>query len=350
MPSSFFDSQALKDWFESQKRPLPWRDNPTPYIVWVSEVMLQQTQVTVVIPYFERWMQQFPTLSDLAKAPLNAVIKAWEGLGYYSRARHLHAGAQYVLNYHAGILPEDESSLKKIKGLGPYTISAIRSFAFHHRAAAVDGNVIRVLARYGNISDDISSSKTVQRLRQHAQDILPHQQPWIIAEALIELGATICTKSPKCQLCPLKNSCEGYIQGTASSLPYKSKKTKIEKLYRAVSLISGPHGEILVRKVESGKIMSDLHEFPYFETCQEGLTHQAIEQKISAELHLKVALVEALKPIQHSFTRYQVTLFPAKFSCNELLTVPGYQWMTPPELQQAAFSSGHRRLLQNLQI
>ena len=156
--------------------------------------MLQQTQVSVVIPYFDRWMNRFPTLRHLAKATLDEVIKEWEGLGYYSRARNLHEGARYVLEKHEGILPETREELQKIKGLGPYTIGAIRSFAFHHKAAAVDGNVIRVLARYFKIEDDIAKPKTIQMIRDRAEAILPEIEPWIVAEALIELGATLCTK------------------------------------------------------------------------------------------------------------------------------------------------------------
>src|SRR3990167_4180187 len=149
-----FDHESLKRWFFINRRILPWRENPSPYEVWVSEVMLQQTRVSVVIPYFNRWMKHFPTISDLAKASIEAIIKVWEGLGYYSRARNLHEGAKYLLQFHAGELPDSPEHLKKVRGLGPYTIGAIRSFAFKQKAAAIDGNVLRVIARYFSIMEE----------------------------------------------------------------------------------------------------------------------------------------------------------------------------------------------------
>ena len=154
--------------------------------------MLQQTQVAVVIPYFLHWMQRFPTIHHLAKASLDEVVKAWEGLGYYSRVRHLHEAAKYLVEHFNGQLPSEEEDLKKIKGLGPYTIGAILSFAFHQKKAAVDGNVIRVLTRYFGLEEDISKVATVNKLRQLAQELLPDEEPWIVNEALIELGATLC--------------------------------------------------------------------------------------------------------------------------------------------------------------
>ena len=155
----------LKRWFLDQKRDFPWRENPSPYAVWVSEVMLQQTQAAVVISYFERWMQRFPTIQALADAPLEDVIKEWEGLGYYARARNLHAGARYVVENYEGQLPANAEQLYKIKGLGHYTVGAILSFAFQQRKAAVDGNVLRVLARYYGITDDIGKSATVKKCK-----------------------------------------------------------------------------------------------------------------------------------------------------------------------------------------
>ena len=154
----------LKKWFLSNRRPLPWRENPSPYEVWVSEVMLQQTQVGVVIPYFKRWMQTFPTISTLARAPIEQVIKLWEGLGYYSRARNLHAGARYLLEFHGAELPDDPVALSRVKGVGPYTRGAILSFAFKQRAAAVDGNVLRVMARLLGIEEEVDKGEVKRQI------------------------------------------------------------------------------------------------------------------------------------------------------------------------------------------
>ncbi len=337
------DPLKLIDWFQQQKRDLPWRNQPSPYAVWVSEVMLQQTQVSVVVPYFLRWMQRFPTVADLAKASVDEVIKEWEGLGYYSRARCLHAGAKYVMEQHGGIIPQTEEELKAIKGLGPYTIGAIRSFAFHHPVAAVDGNVVRVLARYFKLEEDISKPKTMNQIRQMAQEILPKENSWIFNEALIELGATICTKKPKCSLCPINRGCAAYLHGKEELLPNKSAKVKTEILFRAVAVISCGDS-FLIKRGESGMVMSDLHEFPYFEISAKGISHKKLALEIQKSLKLPVNPIGILPPIQHSFTRFRVHLFPMSFSCGHPHRVEGYQWMPLDALRKLAFSSGHRRI------
>lgn len=334
----------LYQWFKREKRTLPWRCEPTPYSVWVSEVMLQQTQVAVVIPYYERWMGQFPTIEALAAAPIDAVIKLWEGLGYYSRARNLHAAAKHVVEKHGGQLPNDAEALLKIKGLGPYTVGAIRSFAFHQKAAAVDGNVMRVLTRYFYIQEDLCQSRTVKQLWKLAEDILPDQEPWVFTEALIELGATVCTKKPKCLECPLMMNCQGHRQGAVDELPYKSTKVHIEKLHRAAALISTRDGCWLVRRVQSGEVMSDLHEFPYFATSHGGMDQIAMEHEITTQFKLNVSFERSLPLVQHTFTRFNVSLYAHHFLCRDPKPVPDYQWMSSAELDRIAFSSGHRRL------
>ncbi len=343
-----FDEKALKEWFHEQKRSLPWRDNPSPYAVWVSEVMLQQTQVSVVIPYFQRWMQLFPTIEALASAPLEDVIKAWEGLGYYSRARNLHAGAAMVVKDYGGQLPKEASQLGKVKGIGPYTVGAILGFAFHQKAAAVDGNVIRVFTRYFFIEEDLSQPQTLKKIWQIAEEILPEEEPWVLTEGLIELGATVCTKKPKCNICPLRNSCQGYILGGVEDLPYKSKKIKAEKLYRSVAVVRNSKDELLVKCVQTGKVMSGLHEFPYFEVSSEGVAPELLKDQIEDKFGLKVIWKGIFPNIQHSFTRYQVSLFSHHFYCENSLEnsndIFGYQWMPLSKLEKVAFSSGHRRL------
>ncbi len=332
--------ESLKRWFKAEKRSFPWREDPTPYAVWVSEVMLQQTQASVVIPYFKRWMRQFPTIEVLASATSDEVVKAWEGLGYYSRARNLHQGAKYVVEHHDGDLPSTHEELSKIKGLGPYTVGAILNFAFHQRAHAVDGNVIRVLSRFFAIKEDISKSKTINLIREKALKMLPESEPWVVSEALIELGASLCKKVPQCHLCPLQTMCQSHQQGIQLELPYKSKKVKIEQLYRTVCVIISPEA-FLIKRVESGKVMSGLHEFFYFEEWLE-------EEEAISRLDLSVQSVESLPLVEHSFTRYQVKLRPYLLRVDQEDEVEGYQWVSKGQVEQLAFSSGHRRLLQSI--
>lgn len=350
MTSIKLDCDRLQQWFTNEQRELPWRLNRNPYAVWVSEIMLQQTQVLVVIPYFERWMQHFPTIQDLAEASIEQVIKLWEGLGYYSRARNLHAGARYVLQHHAGIIPQSEEELRKIKGLGPYTIGAIRSFAFHQRSAAVDGNVLRVLARYFAIKEDIANSKTIKEIHQRALALLPEKEPWVIGEALIELGATICGRKPQCGRCPLRISCQAYIQGLTEQLPFKSKKVKAQKLYRVAAIIIW-QDKVLVRQCQPGEIMSGLYEFPYFELSASGADVNEIIQRIREQFGFEVSFEKELTKITHSFTRYRVDLEASQFKCiaqfHPSLT-PHHHWLSKKEMHKLAFSSGHRRIREGL--
>jgi A/G-specific adenine glycosylase len=341
--SYLIDFQSLKEWFLREGRDLPWRKNPSPYDVWISEVMLQQTQVLTVIPYFERWMKKFPTIHHLGRASGDEVIKMWEGLGYYSRARSLLEGARYVIENHEGRIPRTEEELKKIKGLGPYTIGAIRSFAFHQKTAAVDGNVLRVITRYLMIRDDIASAKTVQKIRNTLEEQLPDKESWIINEALIELGATVCRKVPLCDKCPLRMRCKSHINGTAKEFPIKTPPPKTKPLYRAVAVICCGN-LFLVRRGRQGQIMSDLHEFPYFETPKQGMSSHELTAIIAGELFLKVAFIELLDAIIHTFTRYRAHLFPMKFETKKPVPVRGYQWLSLEELDKLAFSSGHRKI------
>lgn len=341
------DVENLKKWFVSQKRDLPWRDQPSSYAVWVSEVMLQQTQVAVVIAYFQRWMSRFPTIKDLAKAPLEDVIKEWEGLGYYSRARNLHEGARYVVEHHKGVLPSTAEELKKIKGLGDYTVGAILSFAFHQRTAAVDGNVLRVLSRYYGLADDICKAKTVKKFQELAQKLLPKKEPWIISEGLIELGATVCSRNPKCFECPLKTNCQAFAQDKTQELPVKTAKSVTQSLFRTVAIVVC-NGHILVSQGEKGKIMADLFEFPYCE-----MSHA--ETEVTKQLHLikqKIDLPlkwqQTLPPVKHSFTNFRALLIPQLIHTKVLKEIPSFQWHSLEALKKLPFSSGHRRILSHL--
>lgn len=329
----------LKSWFLKEKRDLPWRNQPSPYAVWVSEVMLQQTQVAVVIPYFERWMIQFPTIEALAKAPLDEVIKLWEGLGYYSRARNLHAGAQFVVDQFNGELPSTENELAQIKGLGPYTIGAIRSFAFQQKAAAVDGNVVRVLSRYYHLEDDTAKPKTQTKIRQIAEDLLPDEEPWIVNEALIELGATVCSRKPNCQQCPLKSTCLAYQNGSETRLPFKSSKISYEKLQRNVIVLLC-EDFCLIKRGKAGEIMSDLHEFFYFESSLN------IAEVLQKEGIKEIDILGSLPQVEHSFTRFRVILQPSVVKVKQRHAIKDHHWVPISALTSLAFSSGHKRILQ----
>lgn len=331
-------------WFDSSKRALPWRQFPTPYEVWVSEVMLQQTQVAVVIPYYLQWMELFPTIKALANAPLEQVIKTWEGLGYYSRARNLHHGAKTVLEKYQGELPNSRDELLSIKGLGDYTVGAILSFAFKQKAPAIDGNVQRVITRVFGLEEDIVKSTTKKKILSHVEQLLPEHEPWVVSEALIELGALICTKKPACMQCPLKNQCQAFLQGKTAQIPFKSTKQKTEKIHRTVALIQG-QGFYLIRKVPPGEIMEGLYEFPYFEGNS---TPVSAAEQITLRYGLNVTFLEMKARVQHGFTRFQATLEPMLFETCATKPVAGFEWVKEEALLGLPFSSGHRKLAQAL--
>ncbi len=324
--------QKLKNWFLSEQRPLPWREDRSPYRVWVSEVMLQQTQVAVVIPYFERWMKKFPTLESLAAASPEEVIKAWEGLGYYSRARNLHKAAQRIVEHKKGIIPSTLSELEELPGFGPYTVGAVLSFAFQKKVPAVDGNVVRVLSRFFTSSHDCSKRAHYEEL---TLSCLRDEEPWVLMEALIELGAQVCQKKPKCGQCPLMEECKAYIQGRVLDFPIPRKRPSTIQLKRHVALIlAGDH--ILIKQEKGRKVMSGLYEFPY----------APLEESLPFQISLHKLDVFPL--VKHGFTRYDVTLFPTLYKTEKKERVVGYEWCPVQHLEGLPFSSGHRRIVAHL--
>ncbi len=347
-PLLFFPSDLLIEWFELNKRSFPWREYPTPYRVWVSEVMLQQTQAKVVIPYFERWFLAFPTIHDLAEAPLEKVIKLWEGLGYYSRARNLHEAAKKIVAEFKGEIPSDAAELAKIKGLGPYTIGAIRSFAFKQREAAVDGNVMRVLSRFMALEEPIDQLKTQKKIRSYAAEILPDKQPWMVTEGLIELGALVCKKDPDCLLCPIRQACQGRRRGLEKSLPFKLKKQTVTVLHRFVGVIEC-QGRLLLKKGDKGKVMSDLYEFPYLDLVESSFSEKEQISCLSKSLGLPLSFCKRLPKQEHGFTRFHVHLYPILLSASELQTGP-FEWIPLQHLHQYPFSSGHKRIVLSLEL
>ena len=333
-PLTAFDREKLRRWFFLNRRFLPWRESSSPYEVWVSEVMLQQTQVSVVIPYFKRWIQFFPTILDLAAAPMEAVIKAWEGLGYYSRARYLKEGAEYLARHFGGELPDSYEALAKVKGLGPYTIGAILSFAFKKKAAAVDGNVLRVLSRFFSITKPVDQQKTQKEIRTLCLSLLPDVEPWIVMEALIELGALVCKKKASCGVCPLRENCLGKSQ--ADLLPIKRLCQRPIHLYRDVAIIYAEK-ELLLRKGEKGYVMADLWEFPYFER---GLSP-------SRALGLSLLFKRSLTEFHHQFTKHRAHLYPSIYE-GKKKPICGYHWVSFDRIDALPFSSGSRQILRAL--
>lgn len=334
---------GLNAWFLANGRILPWRKHPDPYAIWVSEIMLQQTQVSTVIPYFNQFMKLFPSVEVLAQASEQEVIKAWEGLGYYSRARNLHKGAQYVKKHFASRLPKDPDLLAKIPGVGPYTKGAILNFAFRVAYPAVDGNVLRVLLRYYAMEDDISKPKTRQGIESLLFSLLPEEDGHILSEALIELGALVCTKQAKCGLCPLEDTCKARSLNLEGTLPIKTKKIQYEKLSKKVFIIQH-EGCILIKKSLEG-LMAGLYEFPSYE---EGMVNN-LDFKAMREVLFDLKPVFELPIVQQAYTRYRVTLTPCVYQASFFSELEGFEWKSKKQLKKLAFSSGHKKILKLLE-
>lgn len=342
--------QNLEQWFLASQRRLPWRKNPSPYRVLVSEIMLQQTRASAVIPYFENWMQRFPTISDLALAKEEEVIKLWEGLGYYSRARNLHFAAKLILDKFEGEIPSTLSELLSIKGIGEYTAGAILNFAFRQSAPAIDGNVLRVLSRYYGIEEEISTSIAKKKIKERIHEIhSATQSPWIASEALIELGAVVCVRSPTCESCPLRRDCFAYNHLKIETLPYKKARSAIQKIERITAILVSEDRKILIRKIPPGEIMQDLYEFPYFAFSQEKQEEylSAYLKTLSSSLQV-VEIKKWDKIYSHSFTKYKAFLHPYSVFCTKACPIVGHEWHHIENLCSLPFSSGHRKILSDM--
>ncbi|GLC90300.1 A/G-specific adenine glycosylase [Lysinibacillus piscis] len=296
--------QALVAWFESEKRDLPWRHTTDPYKIWVSEVMLQQTRVDTVIPYYNRFMESFPTLEVLADAPQEYLLKHWEGLGYYSRARNLQAGVREVIETYGGVVPNNRHDISKLKGVGPYTAGAILSIAYNQPEHAVDGNVMRVLSRVLHIHEDIALPKTKKIFEEAVEQLIDPQHASSFNQGLMELGALICTPtSPKCLLCPVRDYCIAFHEGEPEKLPVKSKKVKMKHITYDVLVCEDADGRLLVEQRPETGLLANLWQFPMIEQGTE-----TIEQWLQAYV-TDVQTQQELLTFKHVFSHltWQIT-------------------------------------------
>jgi A/G-specific adenine glycosylase len=253
---------TLLEWYPHNKRDLPWRNTNNPYIIWLSEIILQQTRVAQGLPYFEKFLETFPNVGDLANSPEETVMRLWQGLGYYSRARNLHRCAKDIIEIHGGQFPKTYDSLLQLKGVGNYTAAAIASFAYNEPVAVVDGNVFRVLARYFGIATDIAGNSGKKEFEALANSLIPKDRPGEFNQAIMEFGALQCVpKNPDCGICLMKNGCFAYKNNMVESLPVKVKKLKIKERYFRYTFILCGH-EVVIRRRGEGDIWQGLHDFP----------------------------------------------------------------------------------------
>ncbi|MEL6673433.1 MAG: A/G-specific adenine glycosylase [Bacteroidota bacterium] len=285
-------------WYEKQGRELPWRETRDPYRIWIAEVILQQTRIEQGIKYFYRFMERFPSVQDLAAAPQDQVLKAWEGLGYYSRARNLHAAAKQLVGPYQGLFPQHYSELLNLKGVGPYTARAIGSFAFDNATGVIDGNVLRVMSRVLGDASPINEQKTRKAFQQIVDEWVADVPSRIFNFGMMDIGSTICTPTkPACLICPLQVVCEAYEKGLTTTLPYKSKKLKRKTRFFHFYMLEDEAGNFVVRKRPAQGLWGGLWEIPNEET---DLQHWQDQQAVyggSYQLGLK-----------HVFTHFDMML------------------------------------------
>ncbi|WP_040206458.1 A/G-specific adenine glycosylase [Neobacillus jeddahensis] len=294
----------LISWFKNEQRDLPWRKDQDPYKVWVSEIMLQQTRVDTVIPYFNRFVDWFPTINDLADADEDKVLKAWEGLGYYSRVRNLQTAVKEVKEKYNGEVPSTPKEISQLKGVGPYTAGAILSIAYGIPEPAVDGNVMRVLSRVLSIWEDIAKPSSRKIFEKAVRELISHEDPSSFNQALMELGALICTPtSPSCLLCPVREHCQAFFEGVQNELPVKTKKTKTRDVQLIAAIITDPTGKVLIHKRPANGLLANLWEFPTVE-IHHPLQNDR-EQVISLfkeSMDLEISLNPIIGQIDHVFS------------------------------------------------
>lgn len=338
--------QALVEWFQDEKRDLPWRKTKDPYKIWVSEVMLQQTRVDTVIPYYNRFMKEFPTPEALANAPEEKLLKQWEGLGYYSRVRNLQAGVREVVETYGGKVPDNRPEISKLKGVGPYTAGAVLSIAYNKAEHAVDGNVMRVLSRVLLIEEDIAVPKTKKTFENAVMELIDTKHPSEFNQGLMELGALVCTPtSPKCLLCPVREFCTAFNEGDPEKLPIKTKKIKTKSFYYDVFVVQNEYGEILLEKRPEKGLLANMWQFPMLE--QNSHAEHTNESVLATTYQIELISREKLISFKHVFSHLvwnmDSYMINSKQAGREL---EKGEWFTMEEMQRLPIPVPMQKILQ----
>ncbi len=329
--------RALLNWFRKNARDLPWRWSRDIYAVWVSEIMLQQTRVETVVPYFERFMRRFPTVKHLALAREDELLRVWQGLGYYTRARNLQRAAQIIFDERNGAFPQTVEEWSQIPGVGRYTAGAIASIALGIRAPVLDGNVKRVLARLFSIRDALENAQVRKRLWEMAGDLVPPKYPGDFNQAMMELGARICTpKRPLCTECPVRKVCEALEQGYVEELPTRTQRKKIPH-YEVVAAVIRKNGRYLLGKRPSGGMLGGLWEFPGGKV-ERGENHeQALIRELREEMGIEIEVGPYLVMVEHTYSHFRITLHV--YECRHRAGTPRpeyhqeIKWILPSRLE-----------------
>ncbi|MBC7969325.1 MAG: A/G-specific adenine glycosylase [Verrucomicrobia bacterium] len=342
---------TLLSWYGQFGRDLPWRQSRDPYSLWVSEVMLQQTQVKTVMPYYERWLNLFPTIEGLAIAEQQQVLKAWEGLGYYARARNLHRAAQVIVSHHDGVFPDRLVDVIQLPGIGRTTAGGILSAAFNQPVAILDGNVKRVLARL--VALQMPPNRALADLWQLSEVLLDQQQPRDFNQAIMDLGATVCTPhQPLCPICPWKEHCQAYNQGIQAKLPMSETRAPLPHKSIGVAVIWNDRGQILIDRRRQEGLLGGLWEFPGGKVEAGETIEACIQREIREELGIEIAVGDRLIVVDHAYSHFRVTLNvhhcryisgePQAIECDEV------RWVTLADIDQYPFPKANVQIIDAL--
>lgn len=346
--NSFGFQYDLLDWYYENKRDLPWRQDQDPYKVWVSEIMLQQTKVDTVIPYFQKFMEKFPTVYELAKADEQEVLKTWEGLGYYSRARNLQSAVKEVVETYDGKVPDNPKELGSLKGIGPYTKGAILSIAYDLPEPAVDGNVMRVFSRVFKIEDDIAQLKTRKKFEELVREVISKEDPSSFNQAIMDLGATICTpKSPACLFCPVGEYCQAFAEGVQEELPIKTKAKKQKTLSYMVLLVKNNKDEYLIEKRLNEGLLANLWQFPMISLKEVGLEGAA--EWVQKEYGVSVQVKDKIDHLTHVFShiKWDLSIYEA-VTVNEKVKDSRLKFVSKEEIEEFPFPVSHQKMMKFL--
>jgi A/G-specific adenine glycosylase len=344
--------QALVDWFEKTGRDLPWRKGYDPYHVWISEIMLQQTQMDRGVFFFKRWLEKFPDIRAVAAADEREILKYWEGLGYYARARNLHKAARIMVELHKGKVPESYESLLALPGIGPYTAAAIASIAYNQDIAVVDANVERILVRLFDIDGPIKNSDTKKRIHQLAGELLPPGQARVFNQALMDLGGLICRpKNPACGDCPVAGSCAALRAGRVHERPMVIPGGKTILIEMATGVLTH-RGRLFIQQRQAGDVWGSLWEFPGGRLEAGETPEEAVVREYREETGFTVAIHAGITTVVHHYMKYKVILHG--FHCRlmeermepVLMAAQDFRWVAPKDLADYGFPAGHRKLIE----
>jgi A/G-specific adenine glycosylase len=346
----------LLGWFDEFQRQMPWRNTRDPYAIWVSEIMLQQTQVKTVIPYYEGFMASFPTVNALAAAPEDRVLKHWEGLGYYSRARNLHKAAKLLVTDYNATLPDSAEGLQALPGIGRYTAGAIASIAFGLSEPVLDGNVMRVLTRLRNIDAPLEETSTQELLWTLASSLIPAGKAGDFNQAMMELGATICRpRKPACGICPISPHCLARRAGCQEQLPNKKRPAKVPHHTVVAGVIwkgRGKGRKVLIDKRPTGGMLGGLWEFPGGKVTKGETLPDALAREVLEEVGLTIAIGEEIDITRHAYSHFTITMHT--FDCTlvsgraRAIEVADVKWVRADELGDYAFPKANHAMLAKL--